>query len=164
MVDVLSRADRSALMGRVRARDTSPERAVRCALHALGFRFRLHRRDLPGTPDIVLPRYSAVILVHGCFWHRHPGCRKATAPATRMTFWTAKFQANVARDRSVRRKLRRLGWSVITIWECQTTDRAKLANMLLRKLNPRHQRGTKVRISVDNTSKAKESPRLEVTA
>jgi DNA mismatch endonuclease (patch repair protein) len=143
VVDVLSRADRSALMGRVRARDTSPERAVRRALHALGFRFRLHRRDLPGTPDIVLPRYSTVILVHGCFWHRHPGCKKATTPSTRMKFWAAKFQANVARDHSVRRKLTRLGWSVITIWECQTTDGAELANALSKKLNPRPQRDIK---------------------
>jgi DNA mismatch endonuclease, patch repair protein len=158
VVDVLSRADRSLLMGRVRARDTRPERTVRCALHALGFRFRLHRRDLPGTPDIVLPRFSTVILVHGCFWHRHPGCQKATTPSTRTKFWAAKFQSNVARDRSVHRKLTRLGWSVITIWECQTRHQAELANLLSKNLNQRRERDT---TAVDNTSEAKESARLQ---
>jgi DNA mismatch endonuclease, patch repair protein len=105
MADILSRRERSALMSRVRMRDTNPERAVRSVLHSMGFRFRLHRSDLPGTPDIVLAKYSAMILVHGCFWHRHPACRKATTPKTRIRFWVAKFQANKTRDRMVRRRL-----------------------------------------------------------
>ena len=134
MADTLSRKQRSALMSRVRARNTNPERVVRSVLHSMGFRFRLHRNDLPGTPDIVLPKYSTVVLVHGCFWHRHAACRKATTPKTRIPFWAAKFQANEIRDRKVRRRLGRLGWSVITVWECQTADRVKLAALLRKKL------------------------------
>ena len=134
VVDTLSPTMRSALMSRVRTRNTNPERVVRSVLHSMGFRFRLHRSDLPGTPDIVLPKYSAVILVHGCFWHRHAACYKATTPKTRIRFWAAKFQANKIRDRKVRRGLARLGWSVITIWECQTADRAQLGRVLRKKL------------------------------
>jgi DNA mismatch endonuclease, patch repair protein len=109
-------------MASVKGRDTKPEIKVRKALHALGARFRLHRRDLPGRPDIVLPRHRLVIFVHGCFWHRHSGCRLASDPKTRVPFWTAKFDANVARDRRNVDDLSKLGWHVATIWECETRD------------------------------------------
>jgi len=121
-------------MSRVRAHDTKPERVVRSVLHSMGYRFRLHRSELPGTPDIVLAKFSTVILVHGCFWHRHAACPKATTPKTRTRFWAAKFQANKARDRRVRRKLIACGWSVITVWECQTVDRTRLAAILRKEL------------------------------
>ena len=137
MADVFSRAKRSEVMGRIGGANTRPELRVRSILHRLGYRFRLHAGDLPGRPDIVLPRYRTVILVHGCFWHRHPGCRYATTPATRRKFWTAKFDANVRRDRRVARRLRRLGWSVLTVWECQLRQPARLAGRLDRALGVR---------------------------
>src|SRR3954465_2902184 len=99
MVDPLSAEQRSYVMSRVRSRNTAPEVRVRKALHALGFRFRLHRSDLPGSPDIVLPRYRLAIFVHGCFWHRHPGCRRASMPSTRVAYWEEKFCRTIARDR-----------------------------------------------------------------
>src|SRR5690606_19657417 len=107
-------------MGRIRGRDTIPERRVRSLLHRLGYRFRLHRRDLPGRPDIVLPRHKTVILVHGCFWHRHPGCGNCTTPTANQEFWLSKFDANVKRDRHSIQALRDLGWKVIVVWECET--------------------------------------------
>ncbi|MCB9497436.1 MAG: DNA mismatch endonuclease Vsr [Fibrobacteria bacterium] len=118
-MDSLSGPDRSALMSRIRGRDTKPEIAVRSILHRMGYRFRLHGRDLPGSPDIVLPGRGTVVFVHGCFWHRHKRCKGATTPKTNVGFWTAKFEANVARDVSNRRDLRKLGWRVMTVWECQ---------------------------------------------
>lgn len=108
------------LMARVRQRDTKPEILVRRAIHASGYRFRLQRRDLPGRPDIVLPKYKLIIFVHGCFWHRHPGCRLESTPKTRVNVWTAKFAANVIRDKHVIEDLRRLGWRVAIVWECET--------------------------------------------
>lgn len=118
MADTLTKPQRSALMAKIRSKDTKPELAVRSLLHRLGYRFRLHRRDLPGSPDIVLPKHRTVIFVHGCFWHRHAGCRHATTPATRARFWRLKFEGNMARDRRVKAALRRGGWRVVTIWEC----------------------------------------------
>lgn len=112
---------RSAMMARIGQRDTLPELTVRRSLHRLGYRFRLHRRDLPGTPDIVLPRHRVAILVHGCFWHRHSKCRFAYTPKTRVEFWNSKFKQNVERDIRVHRALQERGWTVITIWECETT-------------------------------------------
>ena len=109
-------------MSRIRGRDTTPERLVRSHLHRAGLRFRLHVR-LPGKPDIVLPRWSAVVLVHGCFWHRHTGCRYAYTPKSNRSFWMRKFEANVIRDHTVRRQLRTMGWRVITVWECQLSPR-----------------------------------------
>lgn len=108
------------MMGNIKGRNTKPERLVRTALHRLGFRFRLNARDLPGTPDVVLPRYRAAIFVHGCFWHRHRGCRFAATPQTRSDFWQAKFEGNVARDSAARDALLAQGWRVAVIWECQT--------------------------------------------
>ncbi len=106
-------------MSRIRGKDTKSEMAVRSMLHAMGARFRLHRRDLPGSPDIVLPRRNLVVFVHGCFWHRHRGCKVAATPKTRRAFWQAKFAANIARDRRVIRRLRAAGWRVAVVWECQ---------------------------------------------
>ena len=121
LVDKLTPEHRSWLMSQVRARNTSPEIRVRKAAHAMGLRFRLHRNDLPGSPDLVLPRHRRVILVHGCFWHRHSGCRKASIPKTRPDYWKAKFHANVERDDRVTEALERLGWEVSTIWECEVS-------------------------------------------
>lgn len=118
MVDVVDKATRSRMMSGIRGKNTNPEIKVRKALHAQGFRYRLHVADLPGRPDIVLPRYRAVVLVHGCFWHRHEGCRYATTPATRADFWSEKFRRNVERDEQAERALRDLGWRVATLWEC----------------------------------------------
>ena len=117
-------------MSRIRGRDTQPELAVRSVLHRAGYRFRLHRKDLPGCPDIVLPKHRTVVLVHGCFWHRHPGCRFAYTPKSRIGFWQKKFDANVERDRRNVRALRALDWRVITVWECQAASPARLLRQL----------------------------------
>lgn len=119
MTDTLTKAERSQLMSKIRGKNTGPERMVRSLLHRAGYRFRLHVKDLPGKPDIVLPRHGAVVLVHGCFWHRHKGCRGATTPKTHRKFWAEKFARNVANDQRHLRQLRRLGWRVLVVWECQ---------------------------------------------
>ena len=124
-------------MSRIRGKDTTPERAVRSMVHGLRYRFLLHGRDLPGRPDLVLPRLRTVIFVHGCFWHRHARCRYATTPATRRAFWLEKFERNVERDRRTAAALRRLGWSVITVWECQLRRPAKVRARLERMLEQR---------------------------
>ena len=123
MTDNVDRAKRSEIMSRIRSRDTKPEMIVRRIAHGLGFRFRLHRRDLPGSPDLVFPRYRAIIMVHGCFWHRHPGCKNASTPGTRVDFWETKLQGNVVRDRRNETALRDLGWRILVVWECETKDR-----------------------------------------
>ena len=125
---------RSSLMRRVRQKNTSAEIRVRRLLHAMGFRFRLHPRNLPGRPDIVLPKYRMAIFVHGCFWHRHSGCSKATMPKTRRQFWSDKFRSNMERDRRKELALRELGWRVATVWECETSDLTPLGNKLRREL------------------------------
>jgi DNA mismatch endonuclease (patch repair protein) len=130
MSDVFTKAKRSDVMSRIGARDTKPERVVRSILHRMGYRFRLHRADLPGKPDIVLPRHKTVIFVHGCFWHRHEGCRFAYTPKTRPDFWLNKFEANVARDRVVKAKLEGLGWQVITVWACELRTPDELSRRL----------------------------------
>lgn len=134
MPDVLTPEQRSRNMQANKGRDTGPELVVRRVLHSLGYRFRLCRQDLPGRPDIILPRLRVAVFVHGCFWHRHTCRFGAVEPATRPEFWRAKFAANVARDRRVCRALRREGWRVIVVWECQTRDKVKLASRLLRFL------------------------------
>ncbi len=131
VTDRLTRNQRSELMARVRSTHTAPEIKVRSLSHRLGYRFSLHRKDLPGSPDVVFPRLRSVIFVHGCFWHCHSHCRKASIPATRRDFWTAKLDRNVARDAIACRQLRREGWRVLVIWECETKTDGKL----LRKLN-----------------------------
>lgn len=132
MADIVDRATRSRMMSGIRGRDTAPELIVRSHLHRAGLRFRLHQNDLPGRPDLVLSRWDTVVLVHGCFWHRHAGCRYATTPASNRQFWQAKFQANVERDIRNRAELRKLGWRVFTVWECRTGTRA--LDSLVRKI------------------------------
>ena len=119
-MDTLSPDARSRLMAKIRAKDTAPEMVVRRLVHRLGFRYRLHVPDLPGKPDLVLPRHGTVIFVDGCFWHRHSCHRGLSIPSSRTEFWQQKFEQNVIRDRRVRRQLRALGWRVFTVWECQT--------------------------------------------
>jgi DNA mismatch endonuclease (patch repair protein) len=109
-------------MARIRGRDTIPEKRVRSALHRVGYRFRLHSKRLPGRPDIVLQKHRTVVFVHGCFWHRHRGCRFTYTPKSRTAFWSKKFQGNVDRDRRSTRALRRLGWHVVTVWECEAAS------------------------------------------
>ena len=136
MTDRLTPERRSWNMSRIRGRDTKPELVVRKLLHEMGYRFRLHRADLPGRPDIILPRHKTVVFVHGCYWHRHPGCRFAYTPKSRQSFWNAKFTSNVARDQRNQRDLTEAGWRVIVIWECQTTDRVALIRRLGADLQP----------------------------
>lgn len=121
-------------MRAVRGRNTRPEIAVRRLLHRMGLRFRLHDNSMPGRPDIVLPRWRTVVFVHGCFWHRHAGCGKATNPEANRAFWMDKFNQNRARDRRNRRQLRRLGWNVIVVWECETGRLDRLEARLKRVL------------------------------
>lgn len=139
MADIVDPATRSRMMSRIRGRDTSPELKVRSFLHRAGFRFRLHSKALPGRPDIVLPRYRTVINVHGCFWHRHPGCKFATTPASNAGFWSKKLSENVARDVRNSDALSRLGWHELLIWECEVTDWAKLDKLArdIRRFNSR---------------------------
>ena len=106
------------MMAAVRGADTGPEKTVRRALHQTGFRFRLHARDLPGRPDIVLPKHCVAIFVHGCFWHRHEGCRRCTTPKANRAFWTQKFSRNLARDHEACSALERAGWRIAIVWEC----------------------------------------------
>ena len=122
----------SSRLGAVRSNDTAPELIVRRMLHAKGLRFRLHRKDLPGCPDIVLPRLSTVVFVSWCFWHRHSGCRYAQDPQRNSEFWQAKFARNVERDRENQQELRRFGWRVVTVWECETRNPVKLERRLRR--------------------------------
>ncbi len=117
-------------MSRIRGKDTKPELRVRSQLYRMGYRFRLHRKDLPGRPDIVLPKYDTVIFVHGCFWHRHKGCRFAYTPKTRVEFWQTKFDLNVRRDRRNEAALRKRGWRIIRIWECETESFEALARLI----------------------------------
>lgn len=122
MVDVVSADTRSRMMSGIRSKGTKPEMVVRRALFAAGYRFRLHRRDLPGVPDVALPGRRVAIFVHGCFWHMHAGCMNAKLPATRTDFWQAKLESNVDRDRCAVEALRSAGWRVLVVWECSTRD------------------------------------------
>src|SRR5436305_11353986 len=127
MKDRLTKERRSWNMSRIRGKDTTPEKVVRSVLHRMGFRFRLHGKKLPGRPDIVLARYKAVILVHGCFWHRHKGCRNCTTPTKNRAFWVKKLEGNAARDDLHRLALRKLGWRAAVVWECETEKPASIA-------------------------------------
>lgn len=129
MVDTLTPAQRSERMSRIRSGNTKPEIALRKALHRLGFRFSLHGTRLPGKPDIVLTKYKTAIFVHGCFWHRHPGCKVATTPKSNTEFWTGKFSRNVARDLRVTKQLEDEGWQVIIAWECEVENSSKATPM-----------------------------------
>lgn len=130
MADIFDKKKRSEIMSRITARNTAPELAVRSLLHRMGYRFRLHQTNLPGKPDIVLARYRTVILVHGCFWHRHRGCRFAYTPKSRPDFWLRKLESNIVRDRQVKAELTRLGWYVITVWECELRSLDRLSRRL----------------------------------
>lgn len=118
MTDIVNKQTRSRMMAGIKGKDTKPELVLRRALHALGFRYRLHSKNVPGRPDLVFRKHHAIIFVHGCFWHRHEGCRYTTTPSTRPEFWQAKFRANVARDETVLGMLLEEGWRVATVWEC----------------------------------------------
>src|ERR1700723_3132169 len=121
-------------MSRIRGKNTRPELFVRSLLHNLGYRFRLNRKDVPGKPDIVLPKYRTVVYVHGCFWHRHDGCTFAYAPKSNLEFWKKKFARNVERDEEVASKLSETGWNQMVIWECETRDPAALSRRIKRPL------------------------------
>jgi len=127
-------AQLSEHMRTIRKKDTRPEIAVRRIVHALGYRFRLHRRDLPGTPDIVLPRHRKVILVHGCFWHQHANCRLSKLPRSRTSYWLPKLARNVQRDETALTALRQMGWKACVIWECEVADQGRLLKRLNRFL------------------------------
>lgn len=122
MADTFTKEQRSKIMSRVKSTNTKPEILVRQLLHRMGYRFRLHRKDLPGKPDIVLPRHHKVIFVHGCFWHGHEGCPRAARPTTNVDFWNTKIDRNVERDVRNRQELEVLGWEPLVIWQCQTRD------------------------------------------
>lgn len=134
-MDRLNKEQRSAQMALVRAKDTGPEWAVRRLVHGLGYRYRLHARDLPGKPDLVFPGRGAIIFVHGCFWHRHPGCRLARLPKSRLGFWEAKLTANRLRDQRSERALRAMGWRVMVVWECQVANTERLSARIRRFLD-----------------------------
>lgn len=126
LMDTVDKARRSAMMAGIRNKDTQPELRVRKIAHSLGYRYRLHRRDLPGSPDLAFPRLKKVILVHGCYWHRHPDCRYAYSPKSNTKFWQDKFRRNQERDRQTLSNLRSEGWDALVIWECETRDAEKL--------------------------------------
>jgi DNA mismatch endonuclease, patch repair protein len=134
-MDRLTALERSRLMASIRSTDTQPEKLVRSLLHHLGFRFRLHRKDLPGTPDLILMRYKTAIFIHGCFWHRHLICKDSTIPKTNTEFWTKKFNDNLLRDKRSTSALKDLGWRVLVVWECETKDLGILADRLTRELS-----------------------------
>jgi DNA mismatch endonuclease, patch repair protein len=139
MIDVFSPQKRSAIMARVKSSDTAPELRVRRLAHRLGYRFRLHRKDLPGRPDLVFPRLGVALFVHGCFWHRCPICKGASSPSSNIAYWERKFRRNVARDVEAAAALTRLGWRVEVIWECQTGGGdAELSKRLRRALSGRY--------------------------
>lgn len=135
MADVFSKEQRSAVMRRVKGENTKPEVRVRSKLHRRGYRFRLHRKDLPGKPDIVLPGRKTVVFVHGCFWHGHPDCKHADLPASNRAYWEKKIGRNVDRDARRRRELEDLGWRVLVVWECEHRDDAALERVLFEPLS-----------------------------
>lgn len=134
--DVLTQEQRSQNMSRIKGKNTKPEMIVRSACHDLGLRYRLHRKDLPGTPDLVFPKHRLCLFVHGCFWHRHPGCKYAYTPKSRLDFWIPKLAKNVERDINAHRALEVSGWRVSIIWECQTKNRDTLRAEIQKMINP----------------------------
>jgi DNA mismatch endonuclease, patch repair protein len=135
-VDTLSSDERSERMSRVRNKDTKPEWAVRRLVHGLGFRYRLHARNLPGRPDLVFRPRQKVIFVHGCFWHRHSGCPNCRMPKSRLDFWKPKLRANRVRDLKNERALKKLGWEFLVVWECEVKDTDALSRRLREFLKP----------------------------
>lgn len=130
MTDRLTSQKRSWNMSRIKSRDTVPELTVRKILYRMGYRYRLHSATVPGKPDIVLKRLKTAIFVHGCFWHRHPGCKFSYTPKSREEFWMRKFEANIRRDEAVKKQLSELGWKFLTIWECETRNSGMIENLL----------------------------------
>ena len=130
MTDQLSSQKRSWNMSRIKSRDTAPELAVRKILYRMGYRYRLHSPTVPGKPDIILKRFRVAIFVHGCFWHRHPGCRFSYTPKSRVEFWAKKFEANTRRDEEVKKQLSDMGWKYLTIWECETKSSETIEHLL----------------------------------
>lgn len=143
MVDTLTPEKRSWNMSRIRSTNTKPEIIVRQVLHAMGYRFRLHNPNIPGKPDIILPKYKSVIFVHGCFWHRHKDCKYAYNPKSKVEFWQKKFAGNKIRDQFIENKLSELGWNQIVIWECETKDKNHIQKILKGFLNVRNKRVSK---------------------
>nr|WP_315415169.1 very short patch repair endonuclease [uncultured Pseudomonas sp.] len=134
--DVVTPEQRSRNMSKIKDKNTKPEMIVRSMCHELGLRYRLHRKDLPGTPDLVFPKRRLCLFVHGCFWHRHPGCKYAYTPKSRLDFWLPKLAKNVERDINAQRALEVSGWRVSIIWECQTKNRDTLRTEIQKMINP----------------------------
>lgn len=132
MVGNLSMTRRSWNMSQIRSKDTKPERIVRSLLHSLGFRFRLHNKALPGKPDLTLKKYKTVIFVNGCFWHHHKNCKRATFPKTNKDYWVPKIKRNIQRDKDNARKLKKMGWRVIIVWECQVLKIDELEHIIIK--------------------------------
>lgn len=130
--DVLTKEQRHLNMSHIHGKDTKPEEIIRKYLFSRGYRYRKNDSRYPGKPDVVLPKYHTAIFVHGCFWHRHPGCRYATTPATNSEFWQKKFDQNVARDKKVQEQLKADGWNVIVVWECELSRKADCEERLQR--------------------------------
>ncbi len=129
-MDVFDKSKRSWIMSRVKSENTKPEIYIRSIIHRWGFRFRKNRKDLPGSPDILLPKYRKAIFVHGCFWHGHKNCKRATRPASNKSFWRKKLDMNIQRDKRNLRALKAQGWQVLVVWECQIKNEKRLLNRL----------------------------------
>lgn len=135
-MDVFSREKRSDIMSRIGGKNTKPELIVRSLLHGMGYRFRLHKKDLPGKPDVCLPKYKTVVFVHGCYWHRHAKCKSGQrVPSTNTGFWEKKFNRTVERDKKHEKALKALGWKVLTVWECELSDSEAVGRRLGKSLN-----------------------------
>lgn len=130
MADVFTPEERSRVMSKVRGKDTKPEVLVRSLVHRMGFRFRLHNAKLPGKPDIVLKKHRKIIFVHGCFWHQHPGCKHADRPTSNVDYWNRKLDRTIERDKNTMRSLKKNGWKVLIIWECETKNKQELLSVL----------------------------------
>ena len=133
-MDIISKAVRSKNMSNIRSTDTVPEVTVRRLLHSMGYRFRLHKKGLPGNPDICLPKYKTIIFVHGCFWHHHPNCKDGHFPKSNRSYWMPKINRNINRDKNIKRELKKLGWKVIIIWGCEIKNTDRVVKKLQKSL------------------------------
>ncbi len=134
-MDTFTKADRSKVMAAIKSKNTKPELFVRKLLFSLGYRFRLHRSDLPGKPDIILKKYNTAVFVHGCFWHQHQGCKRSNIPKSNLKYWTNKLSRNVQRDKENKRMLKKAGWKIFIIWECECKMPDKLTAKLVKQLS-----------------------------